>query len=125
MALLSASPGLSEPSERQARAKQDEAAAEALRREGIDAFLHRWYRAEMWGRLRESPRCSHIQAGKFTAGMDQRNGSEMKAALLSCEVLQGVSALAPLVHDVIDMVVCCANRHMLKAMVGVCNALLV
>jgi hypothetical protein len=56
VALLSASPGIREPYERIRRAQQDDAAAETLREEGMEGFLQRWYQADMWGHLRESPR---------------------------------------------------------------------
>ena len=56
-ALLSASPGVVDPSGRAVRAQEDATKANALREEGdMEVFLDRWYQADMWGGLRKSPR---------------------------------------------------------------------
>lgn len=53
--LESASPGLTDPTERAARAAQDDALAGRLRSGGLAAFVESWYRADLWRSLRSRP----------------------------------------------------------------------
>jgi len=48
LVLESASPGLAEPAERQARIASDEALAEAIERDGLEAFVDRWERLPLF-----------------------------------------------------------------------------
>jgi 2-succinyl-6-hydroxy-2,4-cyclohexadiene-1-carboxylate synthase len=55
LVLLSASAGMEDPAQRDARAREDDARAEAIRRDGLPAFVERWYGMPMFARLRSSP----------------------------------------------------------------------
>lgn len=46
--LESASPGIADPSERAARARDDDALAGFVEREGVEAFVDRWERLPLW-----------------------------------------------------------------------------
>lgn len=70
LVLVSASPGIADPVERATRVSSDEALAQMLEREGIDAFVQRWERLPLWAsqsaalraRLREE-RCRRSPIG--------------------------------------------------------------
>ncbi|GAB4460658.1 MAG: 2-succinyl-6-hydroxy-2,4-cyclohexadiene-1-carboxy late synthase [Anaerolineae bacterium] len=55
LVLEGASPGLSAPAERQARAALDDDRAEQLRRHGIEPFVAQWYRAALFATLAARP----------------------------------------------------------------------
>jgi len=55
LVLLSASAGLEDAAKRDARAREDDARAEALRRDGLPAFIERWYGMPMFARLQAMP----------------------------------------------------------------------
>jgi 2-succinyl-6-hydroxy-2,4-cyclohexadiene-1-carboxylate synthase len=55
MALVGASPGLADPSERAARRQADEALAATIERDGTEAFLDRWLAQPLFSRLRPLP----------------------------------------------------------------------
>lgn len=48
LVLLSAGPGLEDPAERARRAAEDDARASELLRDGLDAFVDRWYRLALF-----------------------------------------------------------------------------
>jgi 2-succinyl-6-hydroxy-2,4-cyclohexadiene-1-carboxylate synthase len=50
--LLAASPGIEDPAERSARAREDDARAASIRRDGLAEFVGRWYAMPMFDRLR-------------------------------------------------------------------------
>jgi 2-succinyl-6-hydroxy-2,4-cyclohexadiene-1-carboxylate synthase len=52
---VSATPGLEHPEERAARANADRTLGEALLREGLAAFLERWYAQPLFASLKEHP----------------------------------------------------------------------
>jgi 2-succinyl-6-hydroxy-2,4-cyclohexadiene-1-carboxylate synthase len=51
LVLVSASPGIADPAERAARRDADEALAQAIERDGVDAFLARWLAQPMFATL--------------------------------------------------------------------------
>lgn len=55
LVLLSASAGIEDDAQRDARAREDDARADALRRDGLPAFVERWYGMPMFARLRAMP----------------------------------------------------------------------
>lgn len=55
LVLESASPGLSDPQERQLRAKRDEALAASILQEGLEAFISRWYDLPLFASLNRHP----------------------------------------------------------------------
>jgi 2-succinyl-6-hydroxy-2,4-cyclohexadiene-1-carboxylate synthase len=50
--LLAASPGIEDAAQRAARAREDEARAASIRRDGLAEFVERWYAMPMFDRLR-------------------------------------------------------------------------
>ena len=54
LVLLAASGGVEDAAQREARAREDDARAEAIRRDGLPAFVERWYEMPMFARLRSS-----------------------------------------------------------------------
>jgi len=55
LVLLSASAGIEDADQRDARAREDDARAGAIRRDGLPAFVERWYGMPMFARLRTMP----------------------------------------------------------------------
>jgi 2-succinyl-6-hydroxy-2,4-cyclohexadiene-1-carboxylate synthase len=55
LVLIGASPGLGEPSEREARRRADEALAREVEAEGTEAFLDRWLDQPLFAGLRPAP----------------------------------------------------------------------
>jgi len=53
--LESASPGLTDPDERRARAGEDDRRANAIRTEGVEAFVEQWYDLPLFRSLRALP----------------------------------------------------------------------
>ena len=53
--LEGASPGIADPSERRARATLDDRRAETLLRDGIDAFVDRWYEMDLFQSVHAHP----------------------------------------------------------------------
>ncbi len=51
LVLVSASPGIADPAERAARRDTDEARAQEIERDGVDAFLERWLAQPMFATL--------------------------------------------------------------------------
>lgn len=50
--LLAASPGIEDTAQREARAREDDARAASIRRDGLAEFVERWYAMPMFARLR-------------------------------------------------------------------------
>jgi 2-succinyl-6-hydroxy-2,4-cyclohexadiene-1-carboxylate synthase len=48
LVLVGASPGIADAAEREARRREDEALAERLEREGLEAFVEEWARLPLW-----------------------------------------------------------------------------
>jgi 2-succinyl-6-hydroxy-2,4-cyclohexadiene-1-carboxylate synthase len=61
LVLVSASPGIADPAERQSRRESDERLARGIERDGVDAFLERWLAQPLFTSLSED-----------TAGVDDR-----------------------------------------------------
>ena len=55
LVLVSASPGITDPGERKARAALDDSRARALRVDGLQSFVDHWYAAPFWSTLRDAP----------------------------------------------------------------------
>jgi len=53
--ILAAGPGLDDPAERARRAAEDDARAAEIARDGLDAFVERWYRLPIFAAFRAHP----------------------------------------------------------------------
>jgi 2-succinyl-6-hydroxy-2,4-cyclohexadiene-1-carboxylate synthase len=72
LVLVSASPGIADPVERAARRNADEALAQAIERDGVDAFLERWL---------DQPMFATLPPGR--AGVDERRRANTVESLTS------------------------------------------
>lgn len=62
LTLESASPGITDPGERRARAAEDDRRAETIRAAGVEAFVEHWYTLPLFRSLRNHPRLAEIMA---------------------------------------------------------------
>lgn len=109
MILESASPGLDDVSERDARVKHDEELAELLEHEGIGAFVARWERLPLWASqsaLREDVRARvrAVRMAQSPAGLANAlrgAGAGMDPAVL--DRLDGITAPVLLIAGALDL----------------------
>ena len=67
--LIGATAGIERPDERRARQDADEALADRIERDGVDAFLDRWLAMPMWDGLPEEAQCVDERRMNTAAGL--------------------------------------------------------
>ncbi|MCO5559536.1 hypothetical protein L7F22_013137 [Adiantum nelumboides] len=63
--IISGSPGLQKPAEKELRAAQDNGLAVTLQKIGLESFLDSWYRQPMWKSLRNHPQFRALKGSRI------------------------------------------------------------
>jgi 2-succinyl-6-hydroxy-2,4-cyclohexadiene-1-carboxylate synthase len=86
LVLESCSPGISDPAERAARARDDAALADSIERDGVQAFVDRWERLPLWSSQAALPDAARArQRGVRLAGTATGLAASLRGAGVAAE----------------------------------------